>query len=143
MSLSLKGTLFAIEAEKKINESFTVMGFVIYQEEQNNTGMVFTNHVKFQASNNICNVVKSIPIGSPIEVFFGVRGSVFEKDGEKQYFNNLNAYKIVPIQVNQYQQVPQNQAPQPQQMPYQQQAQQNPAQQPNFNPNQGEDGLPF
>lgn len=93
MSFEITGKLIEKYAIVQVNDRFKKREFVIESKESNN-GMDFKDFVKFQLTQDKCNLIESIQTGEEIKVSFNIRGNKWEKDGKTSYFNNLDAWRI-------------------------------------------------
>ncbi len=57
----------------------------------------FTNHVKFQLTQDRCDLIDSYTTGEMIKVSFNIRGNRWERDGKVNYFTNLDAWRIEKV----------------------------------------------
>ena len=60
--------------------------------------MEFTEHIKFQLTQDKCNLVDNIEINDEVKVNFNIRGKKWEKEGKVSYFTNLDAWRIEKTQ---------------------------------------------
>lgn len=93
MSFEITGKLIEKYAIVQVNDRFKKREFVIESKESNN-GMDFKDFIKFQLTQDKCNLIESIQTGEEIKVSFNIRGNKWEKDGKTSYFNNLDAWRI-------------------------------------------------
>ena len=97
MSFEITGKLIEKYNFIQVNERFKKRDFVIEKTESNG-GMEFTEHIKFQLTQDKCNLVENIEINDEIKVSFNIRGKKWEKDGKVSYFTNLDAWRIEKAQ---------------------------------------------
>ncbi len=97
MSFEITGKLIEKYNFIQVNERFKKRDFVIEKTESNG-GMEFTEHIKFQLTQDKCNLVDNIEINDEIKVSFNIRGKRWEKDGKVSYFTNLDAWRIEKAQ---------------------------------------------
>lgn len=89
MSFSLSGILYRkFQTETKGND-FRTREFVLYIPGQ------YPEHIKFQLVQNNVELIDNIAENWTVNVTFDVKGRKYEKDGKEQFFNSLNAWKIV------------------------------------------------
>jgi len=93
MSFETKGTVIAIEPEQTISDKFRKREFVIEVREPADTK--YPDLIKFQATQDKCDLLNPVGIGQQITVSFNLRGRKYEKDGKVSYFTNLEAWRIV------------------------------------------------
>jgi len=60
--------------------------------------MEFTDHIKFQLTQDRCNLIDNIEVNAEIKVNFNIRGNKWEKEGKVNYFTNLDAWRIEKAQ---------------------------------------------
>ncbi|MGE0088938.1 MAG: DUF3127 domain-containing protein [Bacteroidales bacterium] len=93
MSFEITGKLIEKYSIIQVNDRFKKREFVIESKESNN-GMDFKDFIKFQLTQDKCNLIELIQTGEEIKVSFNIRGNKWEKDGKTSYFNNLDAWRI-------------------------------------------------
>ena len=84
MSFEIEGRLHKVNETEVKGESFRVREFVIETQEQ------YPQFVKFQLTQDRCDLIGNYEPGSSIKVFFDLRG----REWQGRYFTNLNAWKI-------------------------------------------------
>jgi len=89
MSYQLKGILHEKMDEQRFTEKFKKREFVVEIEDGN-----YPQHIKFQLTQERCNLIDGIQVGGELNVFFNLKGRPYEKDGKTTYFTNLEAWKI-------------------------------------------------
>ncbi len=109
MSFEISGKLIEKFDTVKVSDRFKKREFVI-QKTESNGGMEFTDHIKFQLTQDRCNLIDAINLNDDIKVNFNIRGNKWEKDGKVSYFTNLDAWRIEK-------ETSQNQGPTPDDMP--------------------------
>jgi len=109
MSFEISGKLIEKFDTVKVSDRFKKREFVI-QKTESNGGMEFTDHIKFQLTQDRCNLIDAINLNDDIKVNFNIRGNKWEKDGKVSYFTNLDAWRIEK-------ETSQNQRPTPDDMP--------------------------
>ena len=97
MSFEITGKLIEKYNVVQVNDRFKKREFVIEKTESNG-GMEFTDHIKFQLTQDKCNLVDNIEVNDEIKVNFNIRGKKWERDGKVNYFTNLDAWRIEKIQ---------------------------------------------
>jgi hypothetical protein len=93
MSFEITGKLVEKFDAVEISSKFRKREFVI-ETKDNSNGFEFTEHIKFQLTQDKCSLIENIPQDSNIKVNFNIRGRKWEKDGNTSYFTNLEAWKI-------------------------------------------------
>lgn len=97
MSFDISGKLIEKYNTVQVNDRFKKREFVIERTESNG-GMEFTDHIKFQLTQDRCNLIDSIELNDEIKVNFNIRGNKWERDGKVNYFTNLDAWRIEKTQ---------------------------------------------
>ena len=59
--------------------------------------MEFTEHIKFQLTQDRCDILDRFNVNEQIKVTFNIKGRRWEKDGRVSYFTNLEAWKIEKV----------------------------------------------
>ena len=84
MSFEIEGKLHHVGETEVKGESFRVREFVIETQEQ------YPQFVKFQLTQDRCDLISQFEQGTVIKVYFDLRG----REWQGRYFTNLNAWKI-------------------------------------------------
>ena len=92
MAFELTGKLIEKFDTQEISEKFKKREFVI--EFQDNPNLSFSESIKFQLTQDRCNLMDNYQIGQDLKVSFNLRGRKWEKDGKASYFTNLEAWRI-------------------------------------------------
>lgn len=94
MSFEISGKVIQIFPIEQKSERFKKREFVV--EKSETTGeRVFTDYVKFQATNDKCDILETLKVGDEVKVSFNIRGNKWEKgDGTISYFTNLDAWRV-------------------------------------------------
>ena len=91
MSFDIVGNLDKIFDTQVISDKFKKREFVLEIKDGN-----FTQFIKFQLTQNRCELLNDFSTGQSVQVSFSITGRPYEnKNGETLYFNNLNAWRIV------------------------------------------------
>ena len=93
MSFELAGKLIEKFEVQQVSDSFRKREFVV-EKTENQGGMEFTDHIKFQLTQDRCSLIDNVNIQDEIKVSFNVRGRRWVKDGNVSYFTNLEAWRI-------------------------------------------------
>ena len=93
MSHTIEGKLLVKYDTQAVSDRFRKREFVLYKEENNN-GQVFEDTIKFQLTQDRCDILDTFNIDDDIKVTFNVKGNKWEKEGTTSYFTNLDAWKI-------------------------------------------------
>lgn len=89
MSFDVQGRLHEIFDEVQVSEKFRKREFVLEIPDGS-----FTQHVKFQLTQDKCSVIDQYKIGDEVKVNFNLSGKPFTKNGTTMYFTNLQAWRI-------------------------------------------------
>ncbi|MCB2196662.1 MAG: DUF3127 domain-containing protein [Bacteroidetes bacterium] len=100
MSFEISGKIIEKYNTVQVNDRFKKREFVIEKTESNG-GMEFTDHIKFQLTQDRCNLIDSVEINDEVKVNFNIRGNKWERDGKVNYFTNLDAWRIEKVQADQ------------------------------------------
>jgi len=72
MSFELKGNLIVKNDTQVISERFKKREFVIEKKETSPTGFEFVDTIKFQLTQDKCDLLNSFELGQNINVFFKI-----------------------------------------------------------------------
>jgi hypothetical protein len=93
MSYEIKGKLIEKYEPVQVTDRFRKREFVIeYRENAGSSD--FVENIKFQLTQDRCDLVDRFKLGEDVKINFNIRGRRWEKDGNVSYFNNLEAWKI-------------------------------------------------
>ncbi len=88
MSFEIEGKLIkAYDTEQK-TESFRAREFVIESLQGS-----FPQFIKFQLTQDRCDIIDAYSVGQQIKVYFDLRG----RQWQDKYFTNLNAWRIEAV----------------------------------------------
>ncbi|MFP4472047.1 MAG: DUF3127 domain-containing protein [Bacteroidales bacterium] len=93
MSFDIKGKLIEKFETVQVTDRFRKREFVIEHREIVG-GNEYVDTIKFQLTQDRCELLDNISKGEEISVSFNIRGRRWDKDGKVNYFNNLEAWKI-------------------------------------------------
>ncbi|OYT13006.1 MAG: hypothetical protein B6I19_07370 [Bacteroidetes bacterium 4572_114] len=93
MSFEITGKIIEKYDSVQVTERFRKREFVI-EIRKDVGGNEFIDTPKFQLTQDRCELLDSVQIGEEIKLQFNIRGRRWEKDGQVNYFNNLEAWKI-------------------------------------------------
>lgn len=84
------GKIHEIFDTQQKTDNFKLREFVLdYQDDQ------YPQQIKFQLTQDRCNLLDNFNIGDEVKVAFSLRGrSYTNKEGKTMYFTNLNAVKL-------------------------------------------------
>ncbi|HOP13259.1 DUF3127 domain-containing protein [Lentimicrobium sp.] len=92
MAFEITGKLIEKFETQNVSEKFKKREFVI--EFRDNPNSSFTEMLKFQLTQDRCSLIDAYNTGQDIRLWFNLRGRKWEKDGNVNYFTNLEAWKI-------------------------------------------------
>lgn len=92
MAFELTGKLVEKFDTQNVSEKFKKREFVI--EFRDNPNSSFTEFIKFQLTQDRCNLIDNFQVGQDLKIWFNLRGRKWEKDGNVSYFTNLEGWKI-------------------------------------------------
>ena len=93
MSFELAGKLIEKFDVVQVSDTFRKREFVI-EKTENQGGMEFTDHIKFQLTQDRCNLLDNLNLQDELRVSFNIRGRRWVKDENVSYFTNLEAWRI-------------------------------------------------
>ena len=92
-SFTTEGFLSQKFADQVISERFTKREFILEIEDGN-----YPQHIKFQLTQERCDLIDAYKEGEKIRVHFNLRGKPFQnRQGETVYFTNLEVWKIEAV----------------------------------------------
>jgi single-strand DNA-binding protein len=89
MSFDVQGKLHEIFDEQQVSEKFRKREFVLEIPDG-----AYTQYIKFQLTQDKCNVLDQYKLGDDVKVTFNLSGKPFNKNGTTMYFTNLSAWRI-------------------------------------------------
>ncbi len=92
MNFEISGNVIVKDNTQDISASFKKREFVIEVVNERNSD--WNDFIKFQLTQDRCNLLDPIQLGDKIKVSFNIRGRKWEKDGRVNYFSNLEAWRI-------------------------------------------------
>ena len=98
MNFDITGKLFEIFPTQQKTEKFKSREFVLKVSKEIGDRSI-TDYVKFQTTNDKCDVLSRYKVGDTATIHFNIRGNKWEKDGKVSYFTNLDAWRIEGSQV--------------------------------------------
>ncbi len=96
MIFELTGKLFEKYDTQQMNDNFKKRDFVI-EVVTNLNGNQFTDYIKLQLTQDRCNLIDMININDYIKVNFNIKGRKWEKEGNVNYFNTLDAWRVEKV----------------------------------------------
>ena len=85
MSFEIVGTLHKVFDTEKKTDTFQAREFVIETMDGS-----YAQYLKFQLTQDRCELIDQYQEGEPVKVFFDLRG----REWNGKYFTNLNAWRI-------------------------------------------------
>jgi len=98
MSFDITGKLIEKYSTAQVTDRFRKREFVIEKKENSSFGEIVET-IKFQLTQDKCETIDNIKIGDEVKISFNIRGRKWEKDGQVNYFNNLEAWKVEKLSV--------------------------------------------
>ena len=111
MNFEIIGKLIVKENIVDITTSFRKREFVIEVVNERNSD--WNDFIKFQLIQDKCLLLDSYNIDDVIKVSFNIKGRKWEKDGNINYFSNLEAWKLEKSSLSETTSVPPPPAPPP------------------------------
>ncbi len=96
MGFDITGKLIAKYDTVQRTETFRTREFVIETNEDIN-GRIITNYIKFQSIQDRTAIIDRISIGDTVKVYFNIKGSRWEKNGQVNYITNLDAWRVETV----------------------------------------------
>jgi hypothetical protein len=88
MSFEIEGLVHKIFEIEKKTDTFQTREFVIQTEEN------YPQFVKFQMTQDRCNIIDGYAENDKVKVFFDLRG----REWNGKYFTNLNAWRVQKVE---------------------------------------------
>ena len=95
MNFTLSGKLIEKFETQQVSETFRKREFVV-ETTEHNAGREFTEQIKFQLTQDKCDLIDNYNKDDSIKINFSIRGRRWEKDGRVNYFTNLDAWRVEP-----------------------------------------------
>jgi len=97
MRFEITGKLIEKYDAVQVTDRFRKREFVL-ETRENAGSSEFVETIKFQLTQDRCDLIDNINIGEDTNVSFNIRGRRWEKNGQVSYFNNLEAWKMEKVQ---------------------------------------------
>jgi len=94
MSFEISGKLIEKFDTVVISDRFKKREFVIEKKESTPNGFEFVETIKFQLTQEKCDSLDTFNVSEDITVHFNIKGKRWEKNGQVNYFNNLDAWRV-------------------------------------------------
>ncbi len=105
MSFEITGKLTEKFNTQEVTNTFKKREFVI-EKVENAGGREFTEVIKFQLSQDRCDLIDPYNLNEDIKVHFNIKGRKWEKDGRVSYFTNLEAWRLEKVATEQGSDIP-------------------------------------
>lgn len=99
MNFEITGKLIVKDDVQQVNDRFKKREFVIEVENERNSE--WNDFIKFQLTQDRCDLLENVSLYENIKVSFNIRGRKWERDGKVNYFSNLEAWRIEKISMDQ------------------------------------------
>lgn len=96
MSYELEGKLIEKFDTRQMSEKFKKREFIVEKREETG-GREFIDTIKFQLTQDRCNIIDNINTGEEIKVSFNIKGNRWEKEGKVNYFTNLDVWRVEQV----------------------------------------------
>lgn len=96
MSFEITGKIIEKFNTQQVTDRFRKREFVLETRETAGTSE-FVETIKFQLTQDRCDLIDNINVGDDAKVSFNIRGRRWEKNGQVSYFNNLEAWRIEKV----------------------------------------------
>jgi len=96
MSYEMVGSLYEKGDMQQISEIFRKREIVIEHTIKRNDKKI-TNYIKYQLTNDRCELLNEIELGSLLKIYFNIKGRKITKEGKNNYYINLDVWKIESI----------------------------------------------
>lgn len=89
MSYEATGKIIEIYDEQQVTEKFRKREFVLEIPD----GM-YPQSIKFELTQDKCAALDNFSMGDEVKVTFNIRGRAYERDGKKNYFTTIQAWRL-------------------------------------------------
>lgn len=96
MVFELTGKLLEKSDVQALNDNFRKRDFVI-EVTTNFSGNQYSDFIKMQLTQDRCNILDLFKTNDIVKVNFNIKGRKWEKDGNTNYFNTLDAWRIEKV----------------------------------------------
>ena len=104
MNFEITGKIILKEDAVQVSDNFKKREFVIEVENERNSD--WNDFVKFQLTQDRCDLLETVSVNESIKVSFNIKGRKWEKDGKVNYFSNLEAWRIEKMQATALSEMP-------------------------------------
>lgn len=98
MSFEISGRLAEKYETQKVSDRFQKREFVVELKSSGSSGYEFVDFIKFQSTQDKCQLLDQFNIDDSVKVSFNLRGRKWERDGQVSYFTNLEAWRIESLE---------------------------------------------
>lgn len=99
MSYELTGKLIARYETVQRTSTFKTREFVI-EKTDDIGGKLITNYAKFQCVQDKTALPDRFNLGDTVKVYFNIKGSRWEKNGQVNYITNLDAWRMETVNMS-------------------------------------------
>jgi len=96
MSYEITGKLIARYETVQRTATFKTREFVI-EKTDDIGGKLITNYAKFQCVQDKTSLPDRFNLGETVKVYFNIKGSRWEKNGQVNYITNLDAWRMESV----------------------------------------------
>ena len=94
MNFELTGTLTEVFDTQNITDTFQKRDIVVETSTTDAQGKEYFETIKFQLTQDRCDLISDFGIGEEITVHFNIKGSKWDKGDKPVYFVNLDAWRL-------------------------------------------------
>lgn len=91
--MDITGKIHKIMDTQKVSEKFQKREFILATE----LNTQYPQYVSFQATQDKCSLLDRMKEGTEVQVFFNLRGRLWNGPQGEKYFTTLDAWKIVNL----------------------------------------------
>ena len=95
-SFEQRGKVILLDDTQQVSDRFKKREFVIEVENERNSD--WNDFIKFQATQDRCDLFNDISVNEEINVHFNIKGRKWEKDGKVNYFSNLECWRVEKLE---------------------------------------------
>ncbi len=93
MSFEISGKLIEKFDPIQVSDKFRKREFVVEKTETAGSAE-YINYIKFQLTQDRCNLIEAFHTNDMIKISFNIKGNRWERDGNVNYFTNLDVWRI-------------------------------------------------
>lgn len=87
--MTYDGTIVFIGKTKQVSDKFALREFVV-----TDTNEKYPQEIKFQVTQKNCPLLDGYNVGDVVSIAYNLRGRRYEKNGDTNWFNAIEAWKI-------------------------------------------------